>query len=766
MYLDEPKGKQQVMPQQETRGDIWAPNVSDTAFASHDPQPVLGHHFAAHASSSQPLESQPCVDPLEHDGLEQQRLHSRPQYLPASPANSEPFSPIIAKNQQLDSGRVTNRGTNPSNANNSSQVTQNEPGGTLIVRPLLKPRLRSQELLQNLLATFQGSKDKPSLTDAGSRQSWPRRLRFKKHPGSLRERLRAACEDSACEDSYMPEGRFIPASKLRKLVTHGSITEVLHTGTHDPLAIFPLRKKVKSICLEVKDHQKGISRLRTRSSSSLLRDRIEKAYRKVFAILVLVDRPTDIFDFVKEGICDANLPLHYTPRMESNNYCYSFTSKPATETPAWFQEWPLSVKRDFEVQQWLVLAPCFTDSMVKAQHFPFHRQAILPFVAWEKAAKQPGACGQVYKAMIHQDHHAFDDRVVPDGVVAVKKLALRDGDRYRNKITFEHEANILRSISRKDHLSNHLIQLLATFELSGQYYLIFPWAECDLEEFWEHVTPRPDLANWILTQCKGLAEALSTIHHYDTSTGTIIPHAPLIPPDRQGLDRTDSVHISLLGRHGDIKPNNILWFRREGRHGILKITDFGLADFTTENGARRKVNGYVPNTLTYRSPECDLPDGEISSQCDVWALGCVYLIFICWYFGGWSGVTRFQESRLMTDEYWHGTKTDSFFMIIRKEGKAPKAKVKPVVTQVIYEFGSRRDCPSAFGLLLDTIETKMLVVQKKANTQPAQSTLIVPNSRYARRASSGTIHHNVGDILNTCSQTTNRSRYSKLLMPP
>lgn len=628
------------------------------------------------ASFRPSLESQRRIKSWTHERLENSRLDSQFRGVSASPGFSDLVGSVTAKNSTIDAGRATFRGANTSDANNPSNITESKTGGKPQHGQLSKRRTRSQELLQNFLAPFQGPEHKPTKNVGVSRPRWSQRVGLKKYSGSLSERLKAAYEFS-----HMCERRFIPASRLRKLVTHFSIAEALNPGTHDPVKIYQLRKKVKTICLELQDPQKGTSRLPTRSTSSLLRAQSEKAYRKVFAILTLLNRHTEIFDFVEAGICDANLPLFWTLNLESNEQYQSINNRKATENTA-FQDWSFIAKREFEVTQFSVLGPCFQDGLDKAVHLELDRQAILPFVTWKKAVDEPGACGQVYKAKIHQDHHNFDEKNVPKSVVAVKKLVPQHPDRDRNKMAFEHEGNILRSISRKHHLSTHLIRLLASFEIFDQYYLIFPWADYDLEGYWKHETPKPELANWVVTQCKGLAEALSTIHHYDTSTGTVMPHAPLIPPDKGEPDRTDSVHISLVGRHGDIKPTNILWFRREGPHGILKITDFGLADFTTQNRTRRRENGFVPNSPTYRSPECDLPDGEISSQCDVWALGCVYLVFICWYLGGWKDVMRFQERRTMADEYWWGLPTDSFFTIVRKEGRAPEAKVKPVVSLV------------------------------------------------------------------------------------
>ncbi|KAH7268549.1 hypothetical protein B0J15DRAFT_578735 [Fusarium solani] len=68
----------------------------------------------------------------------------------------------------------------------------------------------------------------------------------------------------------------------------------------------------------------------------------------------------------------------------------------------------------------------------------------------------------------------------------------------------------------------------------------------------------------------------------------------------------------LFGRHGDIKPENILWFSgprpfTENYKGILKITDFGIAEFSTKPAVDRKRRGDAPNSATCCAPEIDLP---------------------------------------------------------------------------------------------------------------------------------------------------------------
>lgn len=252
------------------------------------------------------------------------------------------------------------------------------------------------------------------------------------------------------------------------------------------------------------------------------------------------------------------------------------------------------------------------------------------------------------------------------------------------------ESEILKNLSMERHLHDHLITLLATFEQSGQYFLVFPWADGDLDRYWTKINPAPStddasLAMWVIDQCQGIAEGLSKVHRYNTKSNTTMLDQS---QGRQTSARdTDDAPraLSLIGRHGDIKPENILWFpdrEAKGSHGILKITDFGIARFTPENRAAKREGGFVPNSLTYRSPECDLPGEEISAQCDVWALGCVYLVFLTWFFGGGSAVKTFGIRRTASDNGWHGMDTDNFFITTTDNAGVRRAKVKEAVIKV------------------------------------------------------------------------------------
>ena len=273
---------------------------------------------------------------------------------------------------------------------------------------------------------------------------------------------------------------------------------------------------------------------------------------------------------------------------------------------------------------------------------------------------------------------------VPNGVVAVKQFfRKRQHDYEKRKREFEQEAEILKRISSENHTNRHLIKLLATYEQNGHFHMIFPYAPRDLETYWELQNPNPDksdeLADWLVNQCQGLAEGLTKIHKY----GTESPNAFMkvdskmtnAVPQARKISGSSDIHW-FLGRHGDIKPENILWFPSNS-YGVLKITDFGIARFTAQNQEASRERGYPPNSVTYRSPECDDPDGQLTGMCDVWALGCVYLVFVTWFNGGYKAVKQFARERNAIDDGCHGFMTDSFFTVKNKE-----ARVKDSVVSV------------------------------------------------------------------------------------
>lgn len=71
--------------------------------------------------------------------------------------------------------------------------------------------------------------------------------------------------------------------------------------------------------------------------------------------------------------------------------------------------------------------------------------------------------------------------------------------------------------------------------------------------------------------------------------------------------------------HRDIKGSNLL----VSNEGILKVADFGLANFSTTSSNRQPLTSRVV-TLWYRPPELLLGSTDYGVSVDLWSVGCVF----------------------------------------------------------------------------------------------------------------------------------------------
>ncbi|KAK3363196.1 kinase-like domain-containing protein, partial [Lasiosphaeria hispida] len=168
------------------------------------------------------------------------------------------------------------------------------------------------------------------------------------------------------------------------------------------------------------------------------------------------------------------------------------------------------------------------------------------------------------------------------------------------------------------------------------YALLFPWVGCDLLAYWSRVIGQgvssPSIV-WAAHQCHGLVSALEWIH---------VPDSVL-----------DSQKNELFGRHGDIKPENILWYKgnSDGPHpfasGQLVLSDFGLSSLNHKDTHSNIGNGDILFTTTYAPPELIFSNNKICRRIDIWAFGCVFLEYVTWIIGGGPGAAaEFQRARL------------------------------------------------------------------------------------------------------------------------
>ncbi|KAG9195323.1 hypothetical protein G6011_00444 [Alternaria panax] len=565
--------------------------------------------------------------------------------------------------------------------------------------------------------------------------------------------------------------KFVSKAKLRHVITVDAVTrELTRTSAkfHPPLSPERIKGYAKRVCIATEEEERGRTRI--------------KSFRKIFALLVLVEAVPSIVDFVREDVSDQDLPLTLV-RYQGTDELYRKGDENRVPLRC-FSDWSPLKLENFQNYQWWLLATYFSppdaDGVVK--NYKLQDEHILPFVTPKNALDQcfdkTGGYGKVIMVQIPSDHHNFSDKRLCERGFAIKQQ-LND----ENREAYKKEIDILMKFSGgRSH--PHIVSLLATYEQFNKFHLIFYRAEGDLFDYWKRLQPNPSLNHsnviWFAKQCSGLAEGLSKLHRLLSFTkpqpktqeqrigdvndavddmssqlGKSVRFHMTLLKDRVGTDSsilsngvrerptsppryTDDVgdrslpprghqaydssgpQKKVYGRHGDINPSNILWYDdgdgdNDSRtlQGILKITDFGQAEI---HSLQSKTNRReVPNTLTYRPPECDLPPMEIRQSYDIWCLGCVYLEFVTWLLGGNELVTKFGRSRSIADYFRRYKTIDTFYEVEKDPDEAHgiRAKLNPKVTAFISKLHQHPDCTSYVHKLLNLIQFDMLLVDSR-----------------------------------------------------
>jgi hypothetical protein len=206
-------------------------------------------------------------------------------------------------------------------------------------------------------------------------------------------------------------------------------------------------------------------------------------------------------------------------------------------------------------------------------------------------------------------------------------------------------------------------------------------------------------------QCLGLALGLQAIHQNSVDETLAL---------EQGLqwDASKKRH----GRHGDFKPENVLWFNDANANtsntitGVLKVSDFGFADFHASRSRSKipleKLRGMTP---TYRAPEWDIKE-DVAPSYDLWCFGCVLLEFVEWYLRGWQGVKDFGGKRISDSKHEiAGYREDNFFNTLTHTGQhRRRAAAKISVHADIQDLRHHDKCSDFILDLLDFIEDHLL----------------------------------------------------------
>ncbi|KAF2135487.1 uncharacterized protein K452DRAFT_313947 [Aplosporella prunicola CBS 121167] len=432
--------------------------------------------------------------------------------------------------------------------------------------------------------------------------------------------------------------------------------------------------------------------------------------KNLFSILAYMKKGSEIRDFMDEGISDEDLPFE---RLRTGGKdMFSMRRKEGRKIET-LERWNPKDREELSRVQWYMLSPVFHSR----QHYKLHDNVVRPFVALnpeEREQHHPtgGGYSNVFITRIHSAHHKFHS-IWPSTElelkVAIKELLSP------KRADFDKEKGILLDIGNDGHSHPNLVKLLASFEQNRKFYLIFPCANSNLREYWNNrqgpISDKETIL-WALKQMKGIAEALDKIHNFAVTMPLGVEGGVRIPQD--GVKLSVKRGEEKFGRHGDIKPENILWFEHapgsdsDGQAGILQIADFGLGRFHGRDSRTEPWPHNVVGSPTYEPPECEL-HCPVSRAYDLWGLGCLYLEFATWILMGNEAIGQFSTCRDRQSSLYPQLTDDHFFTIIRDEFNGQqKAVVREGVTKWVCDLHAHESCSQFLHDLLKLIMDSLL----------------------------------------------------------
>ncbi|KAL4886786.1 kinase-like domain-containing protein [Aspergillus karnatakaensis] len=389
---------------------------------------------------------------------------------------------------------------------------------------------------------------------------------------------------------------------------------------------------------------------------------------KLLAALVDIKKQACILQLLREGIQDKDLPFMRVPNPRGPGFTLFTNERQPIQA---VKEWDSSSIFNFENKQYRVLSPVFH----LGGHYVLNDLHIPPFIGDINSDYKPAAAGgfgEVSQQYIHPDHHRLGDPTTRE----VFPLAVK---RMFHSIDFEAEKKVYDDLGTHNH--PHLIKPLFTFQKGDKHHLAFPWADATLQGLWEN-DPLPLLTRrfliWTLRQMVGLADALAFFHEF-TNPATGRPR---------------------FGRHGDIKAQNILWFRDLN---VLQLADLGLADIRGRDSRSNVPPSTVKVSPTYSPPEVER-NSPVSRKWDNWSLGAVFLEMITYLCLGSDAIATFSklrtESKLDLPELF----SDTFY-------SSTYEAVKPSVKLWVDRLIQSPRCSNMMYDVLTLIMTEMIVVQ-------------------------------------------------------
>lgn len=217
----------------------------------------------------------------------------------------------------------------------------------------------------------------------------------------------------------------------------------------------------------------------------------------------------------------------------------------------------------------------------------------------------------------------------------------------------------------------------------------------------------------------GITDGLCQVHVHKVSIKLSVPGAGAAELRRkEGKTMSVKKGEEWYGRHGDIKPENMLWFSKDPNpkhkdaRGNVKIADFGLGRFHGLDSRSKVPPATVTGTPTYEPPELKLSI-PVSRAYDIWSLGCLYLEFVTWLLKGGKAVHEFADERSEAYHAFPNMTDDSFYSITREDGDPTSAVVRAGVIRWVGHLHEHEHCTELIHDILDLVMESMLVVDKE-----------------------------------------------------